>query len=567
MKIKAKVTLGVVFLFASLLVTGGVALYYIYRLSEASDNIIKANYESLEYSRKIIEEVQAEKPSWDTLENNLRLQESNITETGEREATIRLRSAYELFRANPSDSTALKALLRSASEIQNLNLNAIHRKNRIAKATAENASNYLVITLSMFAILAFTLMVNFPGYVANPIVQLTNSIKLIARKNYEERLHFNRKDEFEELANAFNDMAEKLDEYEHSNLAQILFEKKRIESIIGRMSDPVLGLDEKRKFIFANKEALILLNIPEEKLDGSYAPDLAVENDLIRHLIRVDSTRENIPIKIYAHGKESYFMREVLEINYTPTGEKKPVPLGQVIILKDITSFKELDMAKTNFIATISHELKTPLASLQICFKLMEDARVGGLNKEQSDIMKTASEEVARLLKITNELLNLSQVETGKMSLLINPVHPDEVIHFALEAVKFQAERKGVKIKTSYSQNLPNIRLDKEKTSWVLINLLTNAIRYSFDNGDIILSCRYDGKEVRVEVEDFGTGIENQYLPKLFDRFYQVPGTSSGTGLGLAISRDFIEAQGGQIYVSSEWSKGSKFGFRFPAAP
>ena len=104
---------------------------------------------------------------------------------------------------------------------------------------------YIIVT--MFSLIAFTFIMNFPGYIADPIVQLTQSIKSIARKNYEERLHFDRKDEFEELAEAFNQMAEKLDEYEHSNLAGILFEKKRIETIINRMSDPVIGLENRKK--------------------------------------------------------------------------------------------------------------------------------------------------------------------------------------------------------------------------------------------------------------------------------------------------------------------------------
>src|SRR4029077_6877119 len=134
--------------------------------------------------------------------------------------------------------------------IQKLNMQAIVKKNELTQTTAGNASTYLIIIGTVCVLCTFTFIVNFPGYVADPIVQLTNSIKSIANKDYEERLHFDRKDEFEELADVFNAMAEKLDEYEHSSLAKILFEKKRIETIINRMTDPIVGLDENSMVVF-----------------------------------------------------------------------------------------------------------------------------------------------------------------------------------------------------------------------------------------------------------------------------------------------------------------------------
>ncbi|HEY6435486.1 MAG TPA: HAMP domain-containing sensor histidine kinase, partial [Ignavibacteriaceae bacterium] len=248
-------------------------------------------------------------------------------------------------------------------------------------------------------------------------------------------------------------------------------------------------------------------------------------------------------------------------IQFKATAEQQSVFIGQVILLKNVTSFKELDLAKTNFIATISHELKTPIASLQMCIKLLEDNRVGNLNEEQQSILKTFTEETARLSKITNELLDLTQVESGNIKLKTEKVNPNDVLNFATEAVKFQLEKKHVKIITEAEENIPLIQADMDKTSWVLINLLTNAIRYSPENEKIIIRIFSKNNHVRFEVLDFGIGIETKHLNKLFNKFYQVPGTSSGTGLGLAISKEFIEAQGGEIGVSSEVGKGSSFYF------
>lgn len=571
MRIKTKVTLGVVFLFVVIIGIGGLGLYYISRLSDDSENILKDNYESLEYTKTIIKNCDSlfvdSAKSIQVIEQNLQLQEQNVTEPEEHQATVELRQVFEKMKNSRISHDHVSAIRKSCIDIQDVNMKAIIRKNSLTQQTASNASTYVIIIVTVFSLIAFTFIINFPGYVADPIVQLTQSIKSIAEKNYEERLHFDRNDEFEELAEAFNQMAEKLDEYEHSNLAGILFEKKRIETIINRMSDPVIGLDEQKKTVFANDQALLLLNLSSTQIIGRYAPDVALENDLFRALIKQDSQSKTDSglIKIVIEGKENYFSKENINIRHNPTGEKEPVNIGQVILLKNVTPYKELDLAKTNFIATISHELKTPIASLQMCVKLLLDKRVGSLNEEQQNILQTLNDETVRLSKLTNELLDLSQVETGNIKLDIKKTDPKEIISFALEAVKFQAERKQVKVEVKISDN-SLIQADVNKTTWVLINFLTNAVRYSPENGKVVLKCEVQNEGVTFSVEDFGPGIEKQYIGRLFEKFFQVPGTPSGTGLGLAISKEFIEAQGGNIKVESQVGKGSIFSFELKKA-
>lgn len=564
MTIKTKVAYGVVFLFVVSFAIGGIGIFYIQQISKDSRNIIKDNYESLEYMQAVIEASDLAITHPDTLfsmERNIRLQEENITEAGELEQTQGLRKAFDKFKINRNDSIALIEIKQAAHTISTINMQAIFAKNGIAQDTARRASLYLILISTFVLLIAFTFTLNFPGYIANPIVKLTAGIKSIANRKYEERLTFDRKDEFEELAEAFNLMAEKLDEYEHSNLAKILFEKKRIEIIINMMSDPVVGLDEKNRVVFANNQALNLLNLKSEMLLGRYAPDVALKNDLLRTLLQNGTTQSQV-IKIIVDGKENYFNKEAIPIHYTATAENEFVSIGQVLLLKNVTSYKELDLAKTNFIATISHELKTPIASMQMCIKLLQDNRVGALNSEQQDIAKTLAEETTRLSKITNELLDLTQVESGNIKLTLGKVLPFEIVNFAVEAVKFQSERKRVPILTEIEKDLPSIQADMDKTSWVLINLLTNAIRYSPENEKVIVKVFTKNGNVYFEVQDFGIGIESKHLDKLFDKFYQVPGTSSGTGLGLAISKEFIEAQGGKVGVRSEIGKGSIFYFQ-----
>jgi two-component system, NtrC family, sensor histidine kinase KinB len=572
MKIKSKISIGVFSLFGLILVIGGLGIYYLHELSNDAKNIIRNNYETLHYTARIISAADSlpidSIRSIEILQKNIALQEANITETGERELTNALRLDIASLSTNPLDSLARLSLRKHAIAIQDVNMAAIVRKSELAQRTASNGTTYVIMIGSVFGLMAFTFILNFPGYIANPIMQLTNSIKAIAKKDYEERLYFDRKDEFEELAQAFNQMAEKLDEYEHSNLANILFEKKRIETIINRMSDPVIGLDEKKKIVFANDQSLQLLNLTHEQIVGRYAPDVAVENDLLRSLIRTDENQEKSgSLKIVVNGKENYFSKETIAIRHTPTGEKETLLIGLVILLKNITPYKELDLAKTNFIATISHELKTPIASLQMCAKLLDDARVGKLNEEQNKIVKTLGDESSRLSKLVNELLDLSQVETGNIKLKLEAVDPLFVIEQAVESVKFQAERKNIKIEVQAADSSKAIQADREKSTWVLVNLLTNAIRYNPENEKIQIRLKQSNGKAIFSVQDFGKGIEEKYLPKLFDKFFQVPGTPQGTGLGLAISKEFAEAMGGTISVSSEWGQGSVFSFIIPMHP
>jgi len=573
MKIKNKVALGVVFLFLVILTIGGVGLYYVRELAQDTSNIIRNNVETLQYVRSILSALENDSPSaLDSIDLNVRYQEKNITEPHELEYTLALRKAFDAYKQNPHDSAATSNLRQVALAIQDVNLQGMTRKNEIALNTAVRARNYVIMIVTTFALIAFSFIINFPGYIANPIVQLTASIKSIANKNYEERLHFDRKDEFEELAQAFNLMAEKLDEYEHSNLAKVLFEKRRIETIINEMADPVIGLDENNRVVFANDQALTLLSLNRQNLIGQYAPDVAVENDLFRNLIRRDTETRNKSsqasnlVKVVLDGKENYFAKETVSIHYTATGEHNEITIGQVLFLRNITPFKELDLAKTNFIATISHELKTPIASLQMCTKLLQDARVGALNDEQFNITKTMNDEIARLSNITHELLDLAQVESGNIKVNVQTVHPGEIVRYALEAVRFQADQKKLTIDTRLQESISDVKADPDKTTWVLVNLLTNAIRYSPEGGTIILSCIRQYDKVRFAVQDFGPGIDRKYRDRLFEKFYQVPGTASGSGLGLAISKEFIDAQGGQIAVESEVGKGSQFSFQLLVA-
>jgi NtrC-family two-component system sensor histidine kinase KinB len=201
--------------------------------------------------------------------------------------------------------------------------------------------------------------------------------------------------------------------------------------------------------------------------------------------------------------------------------------------------------------------------------KLLNDQRVGKINSEQEQLISHIEDDNNRLLKITSELLELSQVETGNIQLNFVPVNPMQIVDYAITSIKFQAEQKEVKLEVLKDDNLPDVQVDVEKTAWVLVNFLSNALRYSAAKSRIVITFSKVKDTVDFAVKDFGKGIDEAYQKRLFDRYFQVPTdgqNKSGSGLGLAISKDFINAQGGQIGVESAIGEGSRFYFSLPVS-
>lgn len=562
-KIKTKLSLGLGFLFAVIIMIGSVGANYIYTIARESKEILKDNYESIQYARRMMQDLDASGADsslfFKSFDTNLKLQEDNLTESGETEYTTRVREELGRMKARGITAEGIAAIKKNLYKITDLNMQAILRKNDQAQESADHVLTYMGAIGGICFLIVFTFIINFPGYIADPIRELTRSIKQISDKNYHQRLHFQSNDEFGELAEAFNAMAEKLEQYENSNLARILFEKTRIETIINQMKDAIIGLNEKRVILFANLKATQLLGLQEQDLIGKYAPDVALNNDLMRLLLANEPALK--PVKIFADEKESYFTRESISI----VSEEKSI--GEVILLKNITAFQELDQAKTNFIATISHELKTPIASIKLSSKLLEDARVGGLNEEQRQLVANIKGDSERLLKITAEVLNMAQVETGKIQLNFQTVEAKDIVQYAIDALKFQAEQKRVGLELEIEEGLPAVNADLEKTAWVMVNLLSNAIRYSPEQGAVHIRVFKENNGVRFSIRDSGKGIDPQYQDKIFDKFFRVPGShQNGTGLGLAIAREFMTAQNGQIGVMSKAGEGSTFYIQLPEA-
>ena len=198
--------------------------------------------------------------------------------------------------------------------------------------------------------------------------------------------------------------------------------------------------------------------------------------------------------------------------------------------------------------------------------QLLGNKQIGELNEEQQSLLESIKDDASRLLKITGELLNMTQLESGSIQMSVMPSKPEDILDYAIHANRSAAEQKQIKLETSIPDGLSMVLADNEKTAWVLTNLISNAIRYSYDNSIIYLKIFEENGLTKFSVTDTGQGIAPQYIDKIFDRYFRVPGSKKeGTGLGLSISKEFIEAQGGTITVNSDFGSGSTFTVSFPA--
>lgn len=557
--VKNKIRLGTLFLFLLLLLSGGLGIYNLVRLKNDAKMVLENNYESLDYCHTMqrkLDSFNINRPdALQKFDQALQKQESNITEPGEYEATAALRSDFDKLKRGDTSIPIIRDMHKQLHFILNANMRAIERKNSRTETKAENALTLISVIAGIIFLVAFTFSFNFPSVLTDPIRKLTEAIQEISRKNYKYRIHIKNKDEFGQMADSFNAMAERLEYFESSNLNKLLFEKSRAEAVINSLKDASIGIDKNSIILFANNQALQLLGLEAKDIVSRPASEVADRNDLFRFLL---NEKNNIPFKIVVDGKENYFTKEIIEVQQEDTR-------NTVIVVRNITSFKELDVAKTNFIATISHELKTPLASSDFSLKLLEDGRNGKLTKDQKDLVHQLKQDNQRMLRILSELLNMSQVETGKIQLEIRSVKPASIANNAINTVSAAAKEKEIHFERHYDEELASVRADAEKTGWVLNNFLSNAIKYSSAGSKIYVSIKLVDGSIQFSVKDQGTGIAGEYLPKIFERFFKVPGASkTGTGLGLAISKEFIEAEGGKIWVKSTPGEGSEFGFDLP---
>ncbi len=362
------------------------------------------------------------------------------------------------------------------------------------------------------------------------------------------------------------------------NTAKLKKDKRRIEAIINHMSEAVIGLDEDEHFLFINSKAEELTGLKSDDLAGQSAVQIASTNNLVQKLIqdsiddnnhsKQDDEEINIIEIVSDSGQISYYSKETIPVTYTGTEKQIEKKIGSIITLKNVTRFQEIHEAKTDFIAVVSHELKTPIASIDMSVRLLKDKRVGPLNNEQKELVKSIDEDTQRMRNKARDLLDFSKIETGNIQLNIRKENPDNLIEYAYETMIKQVQQKNIQMYFVCDEKLPRIKADLQKTVWVLVNLISNAMRYTSPKGFIKLKAEEMEQVIKFSVTDSGKGISPEFLDKIFQKHFQVndQNGTGGSGLGLSIAKKFINAQNGNIGVESELGQGSTFYFTLPKA-
>ena len=488
-------------------------------------------------------------------EKNLQFESNNITEKNEAEFVKRLHSSYRNYLSNyevlknkskidEKDLSMLRdnyiSVKTRIMDIYKLNMDAINRKTNNIQTTADDVIIYMSIVAAVSILITLFFIFTFPSKIVEPIKELTEKIKSISDRNYDQKLDINTKDELGELSTAFNIMAERLKLYEAKQIDQLLFEQKRLEAVVHSFEDGILFIDENRKIVLINETVLQIAGLEQNAALNQSVIAVAEYNDLIREIYKTVQLRssngitELKPIRIVRNGKESFFNVEAEEIITYSESEKKETFIGNLILLRNITKFQERDTAKTNLLATVSHELKTPLSSINLSLRLLEDKRLGELNNEQKEVLNALRQQSNRLSRVINELLDYSQIETGNIRLKFSQVKPDAVLDIGITALMMQISEKDIDLKTEIEEGLPEIKIDIEKVVFVFINILNNAIRYSKKGDEINIDVRKNNNDVEFSIRDNGPGISEEDCGKLFQRFTQVGNKSKqGWGLGL----------------------------------
>lgn len=598
--LKAKIRAILVILFFVVTMLGVLGGYFVQRTSTNAILMMQENYQAISYTKEMSQSVnemvwaialENSSPSYrrqqlrkaaDNFESYLNLQIRKVAGRQEQSLTEQLKRDYEAFRANLMTTEFgqevtvdvymqqrnIQDILQS---VHDMNDKMLHQRTEEANIIANKVTIAMLGLGFFFFVFALFAMLYFPHYIADPIHRMTESIRQIAQKNYSQRLEVESADEIGEMARSFNLMASKLEEYENVNMSQLLSEKKRTETIVSRMNESIIGLDDGMNVLFANPPALDLIGLPEEELIGQSADGLSRRSPLLQNLLKemlngeATASRSFPAIGIDKDGKRQYFNKDVLRVESPSEEAKTPMSVGFIIILKNVTELKEQDLAKTNFMATLSHELKTPIAAIDMSINLLEDQRIGSLNEEQWELTGTIRQNTSRILRMVNEILDISRIETGKLQLELESVAPETLVEKALDNVRPFIAEKQIGIVLQIEPALPLLSLDLHKATAVLVNFLTNALRYSPPSESIEIKVARLNGSVTFTVKDKGPGISEEEQRRLFQPYRRAKGdTTKGTGLGLAISKEFVEAHGGSIWVESSSGHGSSFCFTLP---
>ncbi len=598
-------------LFVLLVVLGGTGIILIKYLGKQIGDILRENYRSVVYMRDLNEALERidssfqfalagrEKESHQQYQANWILYEKSLDDEGDNitilpqekdlfdsltRLTERYRKQGDAFFAQsgqPRDALyfghrkekglydTFREIKTVAGEILKLNQDNMEDANAAAIRLARSSLVWYGGGLAFGIALAVLLLGNTIRTIIAPVRAVTESAMAIGAGNLDQLVPIASDDELGQLAAAFNTMSRQLREFRQSHKAQLIRAQQTSQATIDSFPDPVLVIDPEQHVEMANPVARRLLGVrPRES--GTVRPLVWEPPAGLREPLAgvLQSQREYLPegfdkaIVLQMGDQTHSFLPRIL-----PIRDSSGATLGAAVLLEDVTRFRLLDEVKSNLVATVSHELKTPLTSIRLVLHLLLEERVGALLPKQLELLVDARDNAERLLVMINNLLDLARLEQGPSQLQLQPEQPMFLLKSAVDAFRPRAEDGGVALVLHDGGDLPAVAVDTDQFQHALQNLLDNALSHTPQGGQITLAAEAADGKVVFSVTDTGAGIPAPYLPMVFEKYFRVPGdvVPGGSGLGLAIVREIVTAHGGTVQCESDPGRETVFRLSLPA--
>lgn len=424
--------------------------------------------------------------------------------------------------------------------------------NRINKIFLSGTGIALALTVFLGVIISHT--------ITNPIKEITRQATAMADGNFNQKVSVKGPDEIGQLGNAFNHMTNRLKEALSLNEE----EREKLASVLANMNDGVIATDDQGTIIVANRQAKQMLRIGNEDMtDRNISEALGIAQEKIGQYVQGEHQTATIQV---GNEEEGDFV--TLRVVFTPIHRRGEGISGTIAMLHDITEQEQLEDARREFVANVSHELRTPLTTMKSYLEALDDGAIEdpSLAHRFVGVMRNETE---RMIRLVNDLLHLSRLDSRKALISRVPTHVPDMLEEVADRFSFQLDQKEISIEIEVASGIQEVMLDRDQIDQVLDNLVSNAIKYTPEEGSIAIRARKTEKEwLEIVVQDNGIGIPRKDLARIFDRFYRVDKARSrnmgGTGLGLSIAREIVKAHGGTISLDSELNQGTRVTFALP---
>lgn len=451
-----------------------------------------------------------------------------------------------LYVAVPFDNGEINGVVRMAMPLAEL------------QAIYNHIFSGMLLAALLCGLLAFLLSFILAQYLSRPLREITAAVRDMAGGNLKRRTSWHSADEMGVLAQAFNDMGQRIEQ----NMYEVSEVRNRLEAILNHTVNGIVMIDNNSRVVYANPAAISLLGLGEQFAGRKYI-ELITTYEL---LAMIDAARESLQavkrsIILHTLGER------IIEANVVPIKNEAIATQEILLVLNDMTTSKRLEQVRKDFVANVSHELKTPVASISGFAETLLDE--DGKNPDNVvEFTRVIYDEAQRLSYLINSLLELSKLEADEFSLNLQSVILNHLVGETVERMSILARLSNITLNYDEPEHVIELTSDPELIDQILTNLLDNAIKYSADGGWVDIRLEDLSDKVKITVRDNGIGIPGKELTRIFERFYRVDKARSrrtgGSGLGLSIAKHLAENLKGHLTVESTAGKGSAFAFTLP---